>query len=204
MVGDVDVVFLTNPSFAPKSVDQVVQYARENPGQLRFAINSLGSLHHLLTEQFIASNKLEVTRVPYKGAGQAVMDLLAGVTNVQIEGLPAAVAHVRSGKLNALAVASAKRIDALPDTPTFDELGMKGLVAAPWYALLAPAGTPQEIVARLNFELNKALARQSVQEAFAKQGARVIPTTPDEAGRFIRSETDRWAKVVTESGVKID
>lgn len=204
MVGDVEVVMLSSALFKPTSVHEVIKYAKDNPGELKFAINSPGSLHHLLTEDLIATAKIQAIRVPYKGAGQAITDLVAGVTNVQIESLPVAAEFIRSKRLNALAVASKQRSTSLPDVPTLEEIGFAGLAASPWYALLAPAGTPKEIVARLNVELNKALADPAVQASFGKQGARTISTSPQETEQFIREETVRWAKVVEQSGVRID
>lgn len=204
MVADVDVVFVTGPRLKLNTLADVIRYGKENPGKLRFAINSPGSLHHLLTEHFLNVTGIEATRVPYKGAGQAVVDLLAGHTDVQIESLPVVSAYVKDDRLKVLAVASKQRLKTLGEAPTFAELGHDDMVAAPWYALLAPAGTPREVVARLNTELNKLLKDSSIQDSFEKIGVRPVVSSPEQTAAFMRSETDKWGKVVTKAGIRID
>lgn len=204
MVADVDVVLVAGPGQGFRNVDAVLKYARANPGKLKFAINSPGSLHHLVTEHFISVAGISANRIPYKGAGQAVVDLLGGQTDVEMESLPVVSEYIKSGRLNVLAVASEKRIQSLPEVPTFQELGLGDLVAAPWYALLAPAGTPPEIVAKLNAELNKILNEEGTKAAFARLGMRPVVATAADTRRFIGSETERWGKVVTKNNIRME
>lgn len=203
MVGDVAMVLVTHPQFQARNLQELIAYAKANPGKLNVALNALGSQSHLLTELFRVRTGTSINMIPYKGSGPAVIDLLAGVVDADFENLPAVIEQIRAGKLRALATLSARRLDVLPDTPTFAELGMPEFVAAPWFAIVAPAGTPQPIVARLNAEINKVLAAPATKEIFAKQGANPVIATPEETGRFIREEIDKWAKVVAETGAKL-
>jgi tripartite-type tricarboxylate transporter receptor subunit TctC len=133
-----------------------------------------------------------------------VVDLLAGHVDMDFENLPAVIQHIRSGRVRALAVASAQRSELLPEVPTLKELGWTDLVAAPWFALVVPAGTPREIVARLNAEVNKILSLPDTKELLAKQGADPILRTPEETTAFIHQEVAKWAKIVRESGAKVE
>lgn len=204
MVADVDVVLVAGPAQGFKTVNQLLQYGRANPGKLRFGINSQGSLHHLLTEHFLSLTGTTAIRVPYKGAGQAVIDLIAGHTDVEMESLPVVAEYVKAKRLTVLAVASESRVKTLPDVPTFGELGLKALVAAPWYALLAPAGTPPDILNRLNSELNKILTEDATQRSFAGLGVRPVIKSPEATREFIRAETDKWGNVVTQSDIQMN
>ena len=203
MIADVTVVMVAYPGFKPQSVKEVVDYARANPGALRAALPALGSMHHLLTELFRLQTKTQINMIPYKGTGPAVADLMGGVVDVDIENLPAVIGHIRSGRLKAFAVASPERSELLPEVATFKELGYPELVAAPWFALVAPAGTPREIVARLNETVNAFLREPETRALFAKQGANPMVYTPEQTGQLIKQEIDKWAKVVKESGAKL-
>ncbi len=203
MVGDVAMVLVTHPRFQAQNLQDLIGYAKANPGKLNVALNALGSQSHLLTELFRLRTGTSINMIPYKGSGPAVVDLLAGVVDADFENLPAVIEQIKAGKLRALATLSAKRLDVLPDTPTFAELGMPEFVAAPWFAIVAPAGTPAEIVAKLNEEINKVLAAPATKSIFEKQGANPVIATPEETRRFIREEIDKWAKVVAETGAKL-
>lgn len=203
MVADVAMVLVTNSQFSANNVKDLISYAKANPGKLTLALNALGSQSHLLTELFRVRTGTSINMIPYKGSGPAVMDLIAGTVNADFENLPAVIEHIKSGKLRALASLSAKRLDLLPDTPTFIELGMPEFVAAPWFAVVAPAGTPREIIRKLNGEINKVLAAPATREVFAKQGANPVIATPEETGKFFREEIDKWAKIVAETGAKL-
>lgn len=203
MVGDVGMVLVANPQFPPRGVPEMIAYAKANPGKLTVALPALGSQHHLLAELFRVRTGTTLNLVPYKGSGPAVIDTMAGVVDVDFDNLPAVVEQIKAGKLRAMASLSAKRLDVLPDTPTFVELGMPEFVAAPWFAIVAPAGTPAAIVTKLNQEINKILASPATKETFAKQGANPVIATPEETGRFIREEIEKWAKVVAETGAKL-
>jgi len=203
MVGDVQMVLVAGSAFKPASVPEVIAYAKANPGKLTIALNALGSQGHLLTELFRVRTGTQVNIIPYKGSGPAVVDLIGGQVDTDFENLPAVIEHIRSGKLRALAVLSQKRTPLLPDVPTFVEHGMPDFVASPWFAIVAPAATPRPIVAKLNEEINKVLASPATREVFARQGANPVIATPEETGRFFREEIDKWAKIVAETGAKL-
>lgn len=204
MIADVTVTLVSYPGFKPQTVQAVVDYAKANPGALRAALPALGSMHHLLTELFRLQTKTQMNMIPYKGTGPAITDLMAGHVDIDFENLPAVISHIRSGKLRALAVASAQRSELLPETPTLKELGYPELAAAPWFALVAPAGTPREIVVRLSDTVNAFLREPETRTLFAKQGANPMVYTPEQTGQLIREEIDKWAKVVKESGAKLE
>jgi tripartite-type tricarboxylate transporter receptor subunit TctC len=204
MVADVTVTFVTFPGFKPQSVKEVVAHAQANPGQVRAALPALGSMHHLLTELFRLQTNTKLNMIPYKGTGPAVADLMAGVVDIDFENLPAVIGHIRGQKLRALAVASAERSELLPEVPTMKELGYPELVAAPWFALVAPAGTPREVVTRLNETMNAWLREPETKALLAKQGANPMIYTPEQTASLIRQEIDKWAKVVKESGAKLE
>lgn len=204
MIADVTVVFVAHPGFKPQTVQEVIAYARANPGSTKAALPSLGSMHHLLTELFRLQTNTRLNMIPYKGTGPAVADLIAGHVDIDIENLPAVIGHIRSGRLRPLAVASAERSELLPEVATFKELGYPELVAAPWFALVAPAGTPKEIMARLNENINAFLREPETKALLAKQGANPMVYTPEQTGNLLRQEIDKWAKVVKESGAKLE
>lgn len=203
MVGEVGMVLVTNPNFQAQTIKDLVAYAKANPGKLSFGLNALGSQSHLLTALFQVRTGTSINMIPYKGSGPAVIDLIGGTINADFENVPAVIEHIKAGKLRAVATLSAKRTDVLPNTPTFAELGMPEFVAAPWFAIVAPAGTPSAIVSKLNAEINKILAAPDVKEIFAKQGANTVIASPEETGAFFRQEIEKWAKVVAETGAKL-
>lgn len=203
MVGEVPMVLVTNPDFEAKTLPQLIGYARANPGKLTFALNALGSQSHLLTELFQVRTGTSINMIPYKGSSPAVADLLGGVVAANFENLPVVLEHIKSGRLRAVAVLSPERLGYLPDVPTFTELGMKEFVASPWFAMVAPKGTPPEIVKTLNENINKALASDQVKDAFSKQGASPIIQSPEATGRFIQDEIGKWSTIVKETGAKL-
>ncbi|MBN9429507.1 MAG: tripartite tricarboxylate transporter substrate binding protein [Burkholderiales bacterium] len=204
MVADVAMVLAVSPGFKATTVNELIAYAKSNPGKLNIALNSLGSQSHLLTELFRVRTGTSFNMVPYKGTGPAVVDLMAGVVDADFENLPAVVEHIRGNRLRALAVLSASRSEVLPNVPTMAELGMSEFVASPWFAIAAPAGTPAPIVARLNEEINKILKAPATRELLAKQGANPVVMTPEETARFFREEIDKWARIVAETGAKLE
>jgi len=204
MVADVAMVLAVSPGFKATTVNELIAYAKSNPGKLNIALNSLGSQSHLLTELFRVRTGTSFNMVPYKGTGPAVVDLMAGVVDADFENLPAVVELIRGNRLRALAVLSASRSEVLPNVPTMAELGMSEFVASPWFAIAAPAGTPAPIVARLNEEINKILKAPATRELLAKQGANPVVMTPEETARFFREEIDKWARIVAETGAKLE
>ena len=204
MIADATVAFVAYPGFKPQTVQEVIAHGKANPGTMRGAIPTIGSMHHLLMELFRLRADLKINMIPYKGTGPAIVDLMAGHVDIDFENMPAVIPYIRSGRLRALAVASDKRSALLPDVPTMKELGFPDLVASPWFALVAPAGTPRDIVTRLNEEVNRILRNPETIDIFAKQGADPIVISVEATGTLIRSEIEKWAKVVKETGAKLE
>ena len=190
-----------------QNVRDFIQYAKAHPGRLNMASSGNGTSIHLAGEMFKHMAGVFMTHVPYRGSGPAVMDLLGGNMDVMFDNLPSSIQHIKAGKLKALAVTSARRSAALPDVPTLAEAGgpaLKGYEASSWFGLLAPAGTPPDIVARLQQESAKALASPAVRDKLEAQGAVPGGITAAEFARMIDDEHAKWAKVVKASGAKID
>jgi len=193
---------VVHPSLPAHSVREFLALARAKPKQLLYGSGGNGSAAHLAAAYFELLAKVELTHVPYKGTGPALIDLIAGQTSMMITGMPAVVPHVRSGKLRPLAVGTAKRLALMPELPTIAEAGVPGYEATQWYGVLAPAGTPREIVMKLNAEMIKALTRPDVRDKLAADGAIPVGDTPEEFGAHIKAEIARWAPVVRASGAK--
>jgi tripartite-type tricarboxylate transporter receptor subunit TctC len=204
MIADVTMIMVSSPGFKPQGVKELIEYARANPGKVNAAINSPGSMGHMLTEQFRLVTKTKLTLVTYKGSGPAIIDLMAGNVDIDVDTLPATIGQIKGGRLRPLAVASANRSELLPDVPTFKELGLPGLEVSAWFALLAPAGTPKEIIERLNQEATRILQAPETKELLAKQGANARTATSQETSAFMRQEIEKWAKVVKDSGAKFE
>ena len=179
-------------------------YARKYPGRLNFGSAGNGTSHHLTVELFKQMTGTFMTHIPYRGAGPMMSDLLAGSVDFAFDGMGTSAAQIRGGKLKALAVTSAKRVPAFPNVPTMAEVGIKGYQATTWYALWAVKGTPQEVVARVQQEVAKALQEPAIKELWFNQGADPGGNTPAEFGAFVHSEIEKWGKVVKASGAKID
>jgi tripartite-type tricarboxylate transporter receptor subunit TctC len=197
-------VLVVHPSLPVKSVAELIAYAKERPGQLNYASSGNGSGQHLFMAMFASMGGLQLTHVPYRGSGQATTDLLAGTVPVAMPGTAGMVAHIRAGKLRPLAVSGSTRSPQLPEVPTLDESGLTGYSAYVWLGLLAPKGTPAPIIERLNRELVAALAMPEVKSYFNGAGIEVVASTPAEFEAYFREERDRWARVVKESGARIE
>ncbi len=185
-----------------KTLSDFVQSARARPGQLTYSSGGNGSAAHIGFEYLKLRTKIFVLHIPYRGTAPSINDLLAGQVDATFTGTPAVLPHVRSGRLRALAVGSAGRIDALPDVPTIAEAGYPGFEADQWYGVVAPAGTPAALVVRLNAEINKALALPDVARQLAAEGAVPAPATPEDFARLIAREIPRWAEVVRAGNVQ--
>jgi tripartite-type tricarboxylate transporter receptor subunit TctC len=187
------------------SVNDFIKYAKANPGKLNMASSGNGTSIHLAGELFKSMSGTYMTHFPYTGSGPALLGLLGGDMDVMFDNLPSAMPHIKAGKLKALAVTSAQRSAALPDLPTIEQAaGLKGFEASSWFGLLAPAGTPQDIVNRVQQETAKALATPAMKERLLAQGAIPSGNTPQEFAKLIDSEIRKWAPVVKASGAKID
>ena len=211
LVAGVPNVLVLNPAMAQKyninSVADLVRTARANPGRLNVASSGNGTSIHLSAELFKSLTGTFMLHLPYRGSGPALIDLIAGNTDLMFDNLPSAMPHIRSGRLKALAVTSGHRSGALPELPTIAESGLaelKGYEASSWFGLLAPVGTPADVVTRLQQESAKALALQTVKERLLSQGAIPGGNTSAEFARLIDAETRKWAQVVKASGAKID
>ncbi len=187
------------------TVKDFIKYARANPGKLNMASSGNGTSIHLSGELFKAMTGTFMTHIPYTGSGPALLGLLSGNVDVMFDNLPSALPQIRSGKLTGFAVTSAQRSGAIPELPTMDEAaGLKGFDASSWFGLLGPAGTPPDVVNRVQQEVAKALASPAVKEKLLAQGAIPSGNTPQEFAKFIDSEIKKWAPVVKASGAKVD
>jgi tripartite-type tricarboxylate transporter receptor subunit TctC len=187
-----------------RSVADVIAYGRANPGKLTFASSGSGGAPHLSGELFKAINGVDMVHVPYRGSGPAVVDVAAGRVDIMIDAVPSLLPMIEAGKLRPLATASVARHPLLPDVPTFDELGIKGIEVALWFGLTAPAKTSPAIIARLSAELQAILKMPDVEEAFAKQGAVPSWDTPADYAAFMRAEMERWGEVIRRNNIKIE
>jgi tripartite-type tricarboxylate transporter receptor subunit TctC len=198
-------VVVVNPQRVPsRSFADFQAYVKANPGRLNYASAGNGTTHQLTVELWKTLTRSFATHIPYRGAGPALQDLLAGQVDFMFDGLGSAIPHIKAGKLIPLAVTSAQRSPALPEVPTLDEVGVKGYQARTWYALWAPAGTPRDIVQRLQQETARALAGAELRGIWQSLGAEAGGQSPEEMARFVESEIAKWAKVVKDSGAKLD
>jgi len=187
-----------------KSVKDVLEMARKNPGKLTYASAGNGTSIHLAGEVFASSAGLNILHVPYKGSGPAITDLLGGQVDMMFDSITSAGPHIKAGKLRALGVTSAKRSAALPDVPTIAEAGVPGYEVSPWFAVFAPAGTPAPIVAKLQAALVDAMRQPDTQARLAGVGAEPIGSTPAQLARHLDLELERWGKLITERNIKLD
>ena len=211
LVAGVPNVLVLNPATAQKyginTVADLTRVAKANPGKLNVASSGNGTSIHLSAELYKTLTGTFMLHLPYRGSGPALIDLLAGNTDLMFDNLPSALPHIKSGRLKALAVTSGQRSQAMPELPTIAEAGgpaLKSYEASSWFGLLAPAGTPADIIARLHQETAKALATPAIRERLQSQGAIPSGMSPAEFGKFIDAETKKWAQVVKASGAKID
>jgi tripartite-type tricarboxylate transporter receptor subunit TctC len=204
LVAGVPNVLVVNPAVPATSVQELIAYAKANPGKLNFASSGSGTSIHLSGELFKVMAGVQMMHVPYKGSSPALQDLVGGQVQLMFDNLPSSLALIRAGKLRALAVTSAMRAAALPDVPTIAEAGLPGFEASSWFGVLAPAGTPPAIVAKLNAEVAGWLASPEAKDKLLAQGAIAAGGSPEDFARHIDAETAKWAKVVKASGARVD
>jgi len=197
-------VLVVNPQLGVSSVRELVAAAKAQPGKIDYASSGNGSAQHLVTALFSTAAGAPLNHVPYKGSGPAMQDLVSGQVNVSFAGIPNALTHLKSGRLRALAVSTSKRWPDLPEVPTVAEAGIPGFEATLWLNLSAPAGTPNEIVQRLYNETAKALQDPELQSSFRASGVEAQVLAPQELAAFIRSEYDKWGKVVRATGATVN
>jgi tripartite-type tricarboxylate transporter receptor subunit TctC len=191
-------------SVPANNLREFIAYAKANPGKLNFGVAGSGSSLHFASELFKRAEGLDIPLVFYKGSGPLVTDMLGGQVQIMIDAPPVTMSYIKAGRLKALALTGKTRLAALPDVPTFDEAGVKGVDASGFQGVLAPAGTPPAAVAKLSEALLKALAQPEVLERFATQGLDAAPSTPAEFAAFIRSEIAKWGRVAKEANIKAD
>jgi len=195
---------VVHPSFEAKTVKEFLAYARANPGKLNYASPGNGSPHHLAMEMFKNRTKTFLTHIPYRGAAPALQDVMGGQVPCMFLDLAAGLPVITSGKVRALAIGSAKRVAALPDVPTLAEAGVPNTEVFAFQGILAPAGLPAAITARLNGDLNKALLNPAVVKRMADFGMEALPGTPEQFRAMARSESKRWGEIIKAAGVKLD
>jgi tripartite-type tricarboxylate transporter receptor subunit TctC len=204
LIGREPGVLVVHPSLPVKNFQEFVAYVKERPGRIDYASSGNGSGQHLFVALLASMTGMKMNHVPYRGSGQATADMLGGQVQVSIPGTAGMVGHIKAGKLRALAVTGARRSQQLPDVPTVMESGVPGYEAYVWMGLLAPKGTPAPIVDKLFRELTQVLATSEVKTYMASAGIEIVGSTPAEFGAFFRSERELWAKVIRETGAKID
>ena len=197
-------LLVANPGLAANSVAELVLLAKAQPGRIHYASPGNGTGQHLGGELLKSMAGIDLVHVPYKGSGPGVTDLLSGQVQLMVVPLPVVLGHVRAGKLKALAVTSLRRSSVLPAVPTVAEAGLAGYDVSAWYGVVAPAGTPAEVVGRLNAEIMRVLGAAETREQLQKLGAEPAANSSAEFSAYIRSETRKWAKVIRESGAKVD
>ena len=201
MIGTLPNILVVNPGVPAKTVHEFIAYAKANPGKLKYASSGVGASPHLTMELFKTTAGIDMVHVPYKTMAQGVTDLLGGHVNAAFNNLPTQLANIRAGKMRALGVTSAKRVEQLPDVPTIIESGFPGFEVTVWQGLCAPIRTPTPIIVKLHADVVKALTASDLRERFAEQGVDAnASASPEAFGAFTRAETARWAKTVRESG----
>jgi tripartite-type tricarboxylate transporter receptor subunit TctC len=204
-VANVPNVLVLHPATKANSMKEFVTFVKSNPGRLNYGSGGNGSAANLATEYLKMRTNISLVHIPYRGTAPAVTDLVAGQTQVLFTGVPAVIGQIRNGQLKAVAVSGKQRVEALPDVPTVNEaLGMKDFEADQWYGVVAPTGTPAEIITKLNEGINAALNSAELKRRLSAEGAVANPTTPAAFGRYIASEIERWKPVITSGRVKAD
>ncbi|HLX29505.1 MAG TPA: tripartite tricarboxylate transporter substrate binding protein [Casimicrobiaceae bacterium] len=197
-------VLVVNPSLPIRSVKELIAYAKAHPGKLSFGSGSIGSAGHLAGELFKVDAGIDMVHVPYKGAAPAMQALLAGDTQLMFDNLASAMSQVKAGKLRALAITTAERSKLAPELPTMAEAGVPGFDISTWFGLLAPAGTPPDVIAKWNAGVTKILSAPAMRERLAAQGAQAAPDEPAQFAQFIDRELVKYARIVKASGAKVD
>lgn len=195
-------IWMVKPDVPAASMQEFLAWARKNPGKVNYGSPGQGSVHHLASEMLKQATGVDMTHVPYKGGATAYIAMLGGEIDAMFDSLPAPLAHIRAGKIRALAVTGPKRLTALPQVPTLAEQGVAGLDVHFWWGFVAPAGLPGAVVARLNTEIGRALTDPELKATFAKWDIEPTPGTPDAFGAYIAQESARWKAFVAKSGLK--
>jgi tripartite-type tricarboxylate transporter receptor subunit TctC len=203
-VGYVPNVLAVHPSVNAKSVKELVALAKASPGKMNYASSGNGSTQHLAGEMFKQLTGTSIVHVPYKGSGDAIKDLIAGTVNMNFDTMPPVLPHIQSGRLRGLAISTPKRLPQLPDVPTFDEEGIKGFDVTNWYGVMAPAGTPREIVQKLNADINKAMQVPEVRQRLEAVGTQLNEQSAAQFEGFMKAEVAKYAKLIKDAGIKVE
>ena len=203
-VGYVPNVLTVHPSLPVKTVKELTALAKAKPGELTCASSGTGSTQHLALEMYMTLTGVKIIHVPYKGSGQAIVDLVAGQVGMNFDTMPPVIDHIRSGRLRALAVTTPKRAAQLPDAPTLEETGLKGFEMTNWYGVVAPAAVPKDIIAKLNADINRALQDPTVRKRLVDVGTEISGGTPEAFDAFIRSEIAKYTRLVKVAGVTVE
>lgn len=204
LVATTPLVLVANPRFPGNSVQDVISYAKAKPGDLNFSSGGTGTSNHLAGEMLKSMTGINMVHVPYKGTPAAYTDLLAGQVSLMFDNIVAVMPHIKSGSLKPIAVTTASRVPTLPNVPTMAESGVPGFDAVSWIGALVPAGTPKEIIKKINTDMVAVLNMPDVKEKLAASGAELKPSTPEELAEHIRKEIDKWGKAVKASGAQAD
>jgi tripartite-type tricarboxylate transporter receptor subunit TctC len=199
---DFPLLLVTHPSLPAANVTELIALAKAKPGTLTYSSPGVGNGSHLAVELFASMANVKLVHVPYRGTAPAATGLLAGEVNFTISSIPTVLPHVRAGKMRALGVGQAKRLAALPEFPTLAESGVPGYEAFSWAGLIAPAGTPKEVVTRLNHETMQILKQKDIVDQLARDGTLASPDTPEQFSAYIKAELDKWAKIVKLADIK--
>ena len=204
LAGVSDNMLVAHPAFPVNSVQDLIKFAKEKPGRINYGSSGAGTSVHLCMELFKTMTGTFMTHIPYKGSAPVVTDLIGGQVDIMFDNLPNVIQHVKGGRMKALAVSGGKRSPLAPEVPTVAEAGVPGFEVTVWFGLLAPAGTPREIVQRLNAESTKIINSPDVTDRFVKQGVEPRTGTPEQFGDLVKSEVVRWAKVIKDAGIRAD
>jgi tripartite-type tricarboxylate transporter receptor subunit TctC len=202
-IGSQPNAMLVNPLVPARTVPDFIAYAKANPGKINMASSGNGTSVHVSGELFKMMAGIDMVHVPYRGSAPALTDLIGGQVQVMFDGVPASIEHIKTGKLRALAVTTATRLEVLPDIPTVGEF-VPGYETSAWQGIGTPANTPAEIIERLNKEINAGLSHPKIRARLADLGNTALPGSPAEFGKFVAEETDKWAKVIRFAGIKPD
>ncbi|HXF65386.1 MAG TPA: tripartite tricarboxylate transporter substrate binding protein [Burkholderiales bacterium] len=203
LAANISHILLTHPSLPAKTVKELIALARARPGELNWGLQGNGTLSHLETELFKDLAGIRIQMVPYKGSAPGLTDLMAGNIQVFFDSIPPALPHVHSGRLRGIAVAASRRSPAIPELPTIGET-LKGFEADNWFGIMVPAGTPRDLVAKLNAEIVKILSSPETQKTMLARGAVLHPSTPEQFAAVLRSDIEKWGRVVRKSGARIE
>jgi tripartite-type tricarboxylate transporter receptor subunit TctC len=203
-VGYVPNVLAVHPSVQAHSVKELIALAKSRPGAMNYASSGNGSTQHLAGEMFKQLTGTDIVHVPYKGSGDAIKDLLGGTVNMNFDTMPPVLSHIQSGKLRGLAISTPRRLPQLPDVPTFDEAGIKGFDVTNWYGVMAPGGTPAELVSKLNADINKAMQVPEVRARLEAVGTQLREQSAREFESFMKAETAKYAKLIKDANIRIE